>query len=298
MKSYEKRDRCHLEVLRIIAIFLVFYNHSAAFKVFETEHGMLYAISLLLSLLCKVAVPIFFMVSGALLLGKSEGAKELFQKRILRCVLVLVLFSYCYYMKLFLRGEIEFSVIGFLSSILQKEIFLPYWYLYAYLGFLLMLPILRPLAQNLGKGAVCYLIVLGILFRCILPVVQALTGFAVNSNLNISSILGTVFFFPIAGYGIERYVSGKEFSKWKAIVLNSSMVPVIWLNYILAENQYVNSGIHTEGPFGFLVIVPTLLLFFDMKLLVKNEKLSAKTKKLLSFTGDKVFGMYLGIVEK
>ena len=71
------------------------------------------------------------------------------------------------------------------------------------------------------------------------------------------------------------------------------MVPVIWLNYILAENQYVNSGIHTEGPFGFLVIVPTLLLFFDMKLLVKNEKLSAKTKKLLSFTGDKVFGMYL-----
>nr|WP_300820599.1 acyltransferase family protein [uncultured Acetatifactor sp.] len=193
MKSYEKRDRCHLEVLRIIAIFLVFYNHSAAFKVFETEHGMLYAISLLLSLLCKVAVPIFFMVSGALLLGKSEGAKELFQKRILRCVLVLVLFSYCYYMKLFLRGEIEFSVIGFLSSILQKEIFLPYWYLYAYLGFLLMLPILRPLAQNLGKGAVCYLIVLGILFRCILPVVQALTGFAVNSNLNISSIQYSFF---------------------------------------------------------------------------------------------------------
>lgn len=293
VKSYEKRDRCHLEVLRIIAIFLVFYNHSAAFKVFETEHGMLYAISLLLSLLCKVSVPIFFMISGALLLGKSEGAKELFQKRILRCVLVLVLFSFCYYMKLFLRGEIELSVIGFLSSILQKEIFLPYWYLYAYMGFLLMLPILRPLAQNLGKGAVCYLIVLGILFRCILPVVQALTGFAVNSNLNISSILGTVFFFPIAGYGIERYVSGKEFSKWKAIVLNSSMVPVIWLNYILAENQYVKSGIHTEGPFGFLVIVPTLLLFFDMKLLVKNEKLSAKTKKLLSFTGDKVFGMYL-----
>ena len=41
------------------------------------------------------------------------------------------------------------------------------------------------------------------------------------------------------------------------------------------------------------MIVPTLLLFFDMKLLVKNEKLSAKTKKLLSFTGDKVFGMYL-----
>lgn len=293
MKSYEKRDKYYLEVLRIIAICLVIYNHSAAFGVFQTAQGMQYEISLILSLLCKVAVPIFFMISGALLLGKNESIRELFQKRILKCVLALVVISFCYYMKLFVRGEIEFSIIGFFGSILQKEIFLPYWYLYAYLGFLLMLPILRPLAQNLGKGAVCYLVVVSILFRCILSAVQDLTGFAMNGNLSIAPISTTVVFFPIIGYEIERYVSEKEFSNWKVILLNSSMVPVIWLNHILAENQYIKSGVHTEEPFGLLVIIPTLLLFFDMKLLVKYKNLSVKMKRVLSFTGDKVFGMYL-----
>lgn len=99
------KKKYHLEVIRILAILMVMYNHSAAFMSFSNQSGVEYAISFLFSMVCKGAVPLFFMVSGALLLGKNESGKDLFQKRILRMILVIVIFSFLYYMKLVLKGE-------------------------------------------------------------------------------------------------------------------------------------------------------------------------------------------------
>ena len=76
------KKKYYLEVIRILAILMVMYNHSAAFMSFSNQSGVEYAISFLFSMVCKGAVPLFFMVSGALLLGKNESGKDLFQKRI------------------------------------------------------------------------------------------------------------------------------------------------------------------------------------------------------------------------
>ena len=95
------KKKYYLEVIRILAILMVMYNHSAAFMSFSNQSGVEYAISFLFSMVCKGAVPLFFMVSGALLLGKNESGKDLFQKRILRMILVIVIFSFLYYMTSF-----------------------------------------------------------------------------------------------------------------------------------------------------------------------------------------------------
>lgn len=111
------KKKYYLEVIRILAILMVMYNHSAAFMSFSNQSGVEYAISFLFSMVCKGAVPLFFMVSGALLLGKNESGKDLFQKRILRMILVIVIFSFLYYMKLVLKGERPFAPFSFLLSL-------------------------------------------------------------------------------------------------------------------------------------------------------------------------------------
>ena len=121
-----------------------------------------YAVSFFLSLVCKAAVPLFYMVSGALLLGKNESFGELARKRILRIVAVIVIFSLLYYMKFAVRGQASVSPIRFLLGLPFDVAFLPYWYLYSYLGILVSLPFLRPLAQNMPKNAFWYLIALQI----------------------------------------------------------------------------------------------------------------------------------------
>ena len=113
------KKKYYLEVIRILAILMVMYNHSAAFMSFSNQSGVEYAISFLFSMVCKGAVPLFFMVSGALLLGKNESGKDLFQKRILRMILVIVIFSFLYYMKLVLKGERPFTPFSFLLVFIQ-----------------------------------------------------------------------------------------------------------------------------------------------------------------------------------
>ena len=171
------KKKYYLEVIRILAILMVMYNHSAAFMSFSNQSGVEYAISFLFSMVCKGAVPLFFMVSGALLLGKNESGKDLFQKRILRMILVIVIFSFLYYMKLVLKGERPFAPFSFLLSLPTDLVYLPYWFLYSYLGVLTILPILRPLAQNMSKNTFWYLIILQILLDCLKPTAWVLWGY-------------------------------------------------------------------------------------------------------------------------
>lgn len=152
------KKKYYLEAVRITAVLLVMYNHSAPFMSFATQHGVQYAVSFFLSLVCKAAVPLFYMVSGALLLGKNESFGELARKRILRIVAVIVIFSLLYYMKFAVRGQASVSPIRFLLGLPFDVAFLPYWYLYSYLGILVSLPFLRPLAQNMPKNAFLSLI--------------------------------------------------------------------------------------------------------------------------------------------
>ena len=74
------KKKYYLEVIRILAILMVMYNHSAAFMSFSNQSGVEYAISFLFSMVCKGAVPLFFMVSGALLLEKMKVGKICFKK--------------------------------------------------------------------------------------------------------------------------------------------------------------------------------------------------------------------------
>lgn len=86
----------HPDILRILAIYLVAFNHTGdrGYMLFANSAGSaLYFPYMAFSVLCKIAVPIFFMISGALLLPKEESFKQLFQKRVLRMAVVLILNS-------------------------------------------------------------------------------------------------------------------------------------------------------------------------------------------------------------
>lgn len=292
-EKLEKRKKYYLDALRIIAILFVMYNHSPAFLSFQIQSGVEYEVSLFLSMLCKAAVPVFFMISGALLLGKSESFADLFWKRIFKCVMVIVLFSFLYYMKLVLRGAAAFSLISFLKTIVQGVIFLPYWYLYSYLGFLLILPFLRGIAQIMTKQMVYYLILLQLVFGCILPVLGTLKGWWFCGYLSVASILDTVIFYPLTGYGIDRHISDTEYWNEKGILLNLSMVLVVIATRAMVAKDYLINGVYSESYLGYLIAVPALLLFLDAKMLFRAEWLPEKLQKVFPFLGDKVFGMYL-----
>ena len=79
-----KEKRLDFEVLRLIAIFGVVFNHSQerGFELYMVQNvsPVNYCASLLLGILCKISVPLFFMVSGGLLLHREEPLSAVLKK--------------------------------------------------------------------------------------------------------------------------------------------------------------------------------------------------------------------------
>lgn len=289
----QKNKKYYLEVLRIVALLCVMYNHSPAYMTFRYQAGVEYGASFLFSFLCKIAVPVFFMISGAVLLGKNESVKDIFKKRILKMILALTVFSLLYTLKLAVRGEITFSLAGFLKNLPVQEVFLPYWYLYTYLGFLFLLPFLRPLAQNMGKNVFYYLVALQVILGVIRPLLGYFFDWWLNGYFNVTPILHDIVFYPLVGYGIDRYVESDEFKNWKGILCNVAVILSVFISNALVYRDFVRNGVYTETYLGTMVSIPAMVLFLDVKMLVSTEKLSEKTKQLLSFVGGATFCMYL-----
>ena len=109
-----KNKRISIEILRIIAICMVIFNHTGenGFEMFRTAYGTpLWYLVILLDIISKAGVPLFFMISGVLLLDKEETLKELFIKRILRYGVIIILFSFIYYVRLYIHHpEYGFSI--------------------------------------------------------------------------------------------------------------------------------------------------------------------------------------------
>lgn len=65
----------YLDILKILAIIMVLYNHRSTYSIAANYigYGLKPIIIQILATLCRCGVPLFFMASGALLLRKEES---------------------------------------------------------------------------------------------------------------------------------------------------------------------------------------------------------------------------------
>ena len=74
----------------------------------------------------------------------------------------IVIFSLLYYLKFAVRGQASVSPIRFLLGLPFDVAFLPYWYLYSYLGILVQSSFFAPVGAEYTENAFWYLIALQI----------------------------------------------------------------------------------------------------------------------------------------
>lgn len=160
--------------MRIFATFFVIFNHTGnkGFFLFSmyNKHSLPFWIYLTLSIFCKFSVPIFFMITGSLMLNREpEPLSRLYRQRVLKILLVLVFWSFFYY--LFLYGGIhDCSLKKFLTQLYDSNWNPTYWYLYAYIPLLLSLPLLQKFAKSLSNKDYMYIYILFTFFNMALPV--------------------------------------------------------------------------------------------------------------------------------
>lgn len=91
MRNREKKRKAYLEVMRVLAVILVVYNHLPAYTLYMYSSGAKQIVTMLLAVITRINVPIFLMISGALLLDREEDFVQVCRRRITRIVVALVL---------------------------------------------------------------------------------------------------------------------------------------------------------------------------------------------------------------
>ena len=285
------------ELLRICAVIGVVYNHTSyrGFVLYELEDCSLInsILSIFLGIFCRMAVPLFLMVSGALLLKRKDSIKTVLKKRVLRIFIVLVLFTLFNYLFLIWYGSIpEPSVYDFFVRLWHDGITIPYWYLYAYLGLMLMLPLLQPMVQGASNHVFRYLILLHLGYNLLNIIGWAFSLGSLDSDLLLPLAERTIFFFLIGYYVSERDDFKKLFGRFKWQFLAASLIAIFVTGILTMYDVSVNE----DGYYFFmdsLQCIPVLFLFVLVSESDRIKRLNGIPAALIGGLGSCTFGVYL-----
>lgn len=277
----------YFELCRIIAVLFIMYQHTGgrgmdAWK--YTDSNWVYMMSLSVTIISCIGVPLFWMISGALLLPKKESWKNVYIKRIPRIAGVLVMFSVIRYLYLCIGEHQNGSVCDFFRRFYAQEIFLPYWFLYEYLGILLVLPFLRKMLQNLTEQEEKALFVLILGWNILTDISKVCLGHGFMLDLHFPSPLS----YFILGYLMESCQTLRRSDRkglWFSI---SQTVLVTGSIYILVWNQ------HTLESFLNLLMLLAVSVYYIIRYIgEKSIWNSTALHRYILWCGGNVLGIYL-----
>ena len=246
-----------LDLIRICATFLVILTHvnmngTAAFSPLWTSSNIINAI-------VRPCVPLFIMVTGALLLPRVDDINKL-GNRMLRVVIVYVAWSliiYCYFR---IRG----NNIPFTVAEIERFAF-PLWYLKMLLAAYLFLPLLQLLYQGTSRRFLT--LVCGLLFVLYfaLPTLDEVNGSSLSGQYNFyigQFNFGYVLYF-IAGalcasLPLSRGLAGVAVLLFVAST-SATVLGTVWLSNLrgapaVAFIRYLSPTVMLQALSGFLVL--------------------------------------------
>lgn len=287
----KKEKIAYLEMLRVIAFFCVIVNHTVNGEIFwQNMGGTKWFVLVTMFLFSEIAVPLFIMISGALLLRRVNDYQKSFA-RAARVALDILLFSLVYYIRNCYVNQTEFHLGEFFLRILREEITPSYWYLYMYLGLLLMLPLLQRMAAKMEKREYQYLMLITVVFLGTTPVAgHFISWLRVNpnfSNVLISVYVGTLF----CGYYLVNYVEIKHvYAGVSVLILGFSTGFQVWATYM--EAQSAEWYLYMAESYYFPNILSAAAVFYLARWL--QAQLNAEWFwKGITVLGGATFGAYL-----
>ena len=137
----------------------VVYLHTAAGGLRQSEDMALWHLSNLLSSLAVAAVPLFFMISGALLLGseKTDDPAYLLRRRLPRVAVPGLCWSLLVVGGVWLSQGGEAALLK-LVNLPGISVITPYWFLYALIPMYLLSPLLKRLTDHMEERHWRYLL--------------------------------------------------------------------------------------------------------------------------------------------
>ena len=284
-----KEKNYNLEIIRMVSFILVIVIHVTNY--FCRAYGQItegeYLFSLVLDTAARISVPCFFMISGALLLGREEPLEKHW-KRLLRFVIALVVWSAVYYFwnTYYMKSEYD------LRQILYVPAEAHLWYLYAMIPIYLVMPFFQVMCRHMNlKQEKAFLIVAtgAVLFNYLLWMMQG------EAYYDLPIIGDRIYaYYIFIGYYLFKYRRHIRLSQRSAALLCGAG---LILTFAVTLGVTAATGKHYEDALTYAcpLVAVASAAFFLFVIRMGDTKLvpGKRAKRIIDMFCGCSFGIYL-----
>jgi surface polysaccharide O-acyltransferase-like enzyme len=207
--------------------------------------------------LSHACIPIFFMITGFLLLHKEETILDFYKKRMARIIVPLIFYSLIY------LHQKRIPVSDYLSCIWEGPVEYHLWYVYNLIGIYLFLPFFKKifLGSNLFEKIIyaCLWFLLNVLCQSLHDYFHTKIGFIVMFNFPMFiGYMGYVFLG-----GMLRGFPCRKTSPWLIFFLVCSAASMYSTYTFSFKNGKPEATF--MSPSSLFVFFATISLFFSLK---------------------------------
>jgi surface polysaccharide O-acyltransferase-like enzyme len=286
-----------IDFVRFISVFWVIQIHVASPLLYNWGDVPFtaWAAGAIYDALGRACVPLFFMASGYLLLGKQEPLGDFFAKRSRKVLIPFVVWSALYWF--FFsdarpEGAIPFTELAltFFPRLLAGPTMYHLWFLYPLLGMYLLVPPLRILAAHARDRDLWYLTGLWFVTASLLPLLENFTRLEIAPEFGL--IPGYLGYF-LLGYllGKKNYPPRFIWISGAAYLLLSALMTYITFDLTRDIGSFDGFWFDFLSP---LVIVQSLSVFIGVKALSgRFAQWEERAAAILEPITEASFGIYL-----
>lgn len=234
----------------------------------------------------RTAVPIFIMISGALLLNPNKDIKfEKIIKYITRMLLIIVTFGLFYCLiEQFVYDRFNNPLKSVEISILhmfENKSWGVMWYIYMMIGLYVITPLIKAFINNTDNKSLVFTLIILFIVSFMIPTINYLF----NVELTNFYLEGFAYiFYYMMGYFIAYRL--KELIKQKNIYIFGVISLVGFFSLLIFKNSY-----YTEFNTNINCFIAMWSMFIYY--LFSNEIIKIKENKILNIIAKYSFGIFL-----
>lgn len=282
-----------VDLIRVVAIFLVVVIHVSGqlTNVWGKIPNDQWIIADIYGGIARISVPLFFMISGYLLLPRSESLSVFYTKRMTKLLIPLVVWSLIY-LGWYCGNHPNTCTPSLVWDLLLVQgTYYHLWFLYSLISIYLILPVLRLMIKpDTDKRILWYLIGLWLIFQPGLSIAHKFWNFSIKINAPLAT--GFVCYFVLG------YLLGEITLLRARIILTAVIWVICSLITIIGTYLFTRNSGQFEGFFYDFVSINVILASGAAFLLLRSISesrpfTSPNLHAILRTLATSTFGIYL-----
>lgn len=276
------KNSTNINLLKIVASFMVIIIHVSAVN-FPKLGKVEWDVSNVYNSFSRVSVPIFFIISGYFLIGRSESVSSFYKRRFLKILPPLIFWSAVFYgYNTLYIGVDAYNALELLIRPASAHL----WYLYAILGLYLFSPFISKIYVNSSAKERIAFLSIWIISTSIIPTINSSFGMFLNLGLfQLTSIYGYIGFFFLGAWIKDNPSPKSRRVSLAALCLYASMsVATMYLTSAYSISSGKPSGIFYNYTSPFVIIASIAMFYFFTSLQLSGKLITSIASTFSSFS--------------